>query len=281
MNLAVPPFDDPHVRKAVALVIDRLAIARELGESYIPADPATHVAPDAVEGGLLAAWTPDWLSDPGGDVEAARAEMHLSAYDADGDGRCDQRACEHVPALVSKPEPNVTGWSWAPMRHALARIGIRADTTFAGYPEIHDRMADATAHWALIVGWPTSWFADFPNGSTFFVPLLSSRAISAHANGNASLLGASPEQLEDWGYSVTEVPSVDDRIDRCVGLMWSDQTECWADLDRYLMTEIAPWVPLVTVRGSAVLSDRVDAYSFDPASGSPAFDQIALVEGSE
>lgn len=54
MNLAVPPFDDPHVRRAVNLVFDKGAVrgfAEQLGH---PGEVADHLAPDSLESDLLA-----------------------------------------------------------------------------------------------------------------------------------------------------------------------------------------------------------------------------------
>jgi peptide/nickel transport system substrate-binding protein len=102
MNLAVPPFDDLHVRKAVVIAVDRAAIAREMSDLFGPMEIRWHIAPDAVEGGLLQGRRPGWLSRPRGDLDAARAEMARSRYDRDGDGRCDASVCRGVHALVQK-----------------------------------------------------------------------------------------------------------------------------------------------------------------------------------
>ena len=281
MNLAVPPFDDIHVRKAVALAVDRDLIADEMAERFAPMEIPWHVAPDAVEGGLLASWHPDWWSSPGGDLQAARAEMARSRYDRDGDGRCDASACDDVRALVQEWEGWAWVYHWEPIADALSHIGIRLDVTEVGFLEAQDRMVDPRERWGIIIAYGAGWQADYPNGSTFFQPLLSGSSISEEFTMNYSLLGATSDQLADWGYPVTDVPSVDGRIDRCLELTFSAQERCWADLDVYLMNEVIPWVPMPNGMIAAVTSERVLHYSFDQSTGLPAFEQIALAPGSD
>ena len=45
------------------------------------------------------------------------------------------------------------------------------------------------------------------------------------------------------------------------------RTQCWAELDQYLMTEVVPWVPYMFVNHVQVVSERVVAYSFDQFGG--------------
>jgi ABC-type transport system substrate-binding protein len=54
-NLAVPPFDDVHVRRAVSLALDRARVAGLINDErdYLGATVANHVAPDGSEGFLL------------------------------------------------------------------------------------------------------------------------------------------------------------------------------------------------------------------------------------
>jgi len=80
---------------------------------------------------------------------------------------------------------------------------------------------------------------------------------------------------------VTKVPSVDDRIDVCLTRTGTASTECWAELDQYLMTEVVPWVPLWFPSHAQVVSERVARYSFDQFVGLPALDRIALDPGAE
>jgi hypothetical protein len=59
------------------------------------------------------------------------------------------------------------------------------------------------------------------------------------------------------------------------------RTECWAELDQYLMTEVVSRVPYLFMEQTEVVSERVDAYSFDQFAALPALDRIALAPGSE
>lgn len=92
MNLAVRPFDDVHVRRAVAYAIDKPALVEILSHPpHLPightAEVATHIAPDALEGSLLRAFDPYPH-----DLQVAQTEMRASSYDLTGDGRCDAPA---------------------------------------------------------------------------------------------------------------------------------------------------------------------------------------------
>ncbi len=91
-------------------------------------------------------------------------------------------------------------------------------------------------------------------------------------------MGATPEQLAEWGYEVELVPSLDAKIDDCIRLAGPPQTQCWAEATRVLAEEIVPAVPILTQR-SARRSSRVRAASWTTdgvLSSRFSPDQIAL-----
>jgi peptide/nickel transport system substrate-binding protein len=274
MNLAAPPFDDVHVRRAVAYAIDKAALVEILSRPpHLPVghtgEVATHLAPDALEGALLRSFDPYAY-----DLEAARDEMRASAYDRTRDGRCDAPVCRNVYTLVN--DLGVIPELARAIRADLDEVGIelaletRPRELFFG--QIHDPLE------RIPIGIVYPWGKDYPEGGGWFLGLFDASSIPGP---NTSLLGASPGQLEEWGYEVTSVPSVDDRLKACLERRGVARTECWAELDQYLMTEVVPRVPYVFMEHTQVVSERVVLYSFDQSAGLPALDRIALAPGSE
>ncbi|HEX5950792.1 MAG TPA: ABC transporter substrate-binding protein [Actinomycetota bacterium] len=276
LNVAVPPFDDVHVRRAVAFAIDEAEVVqafRSHGWEKGPAspEPLGHTVPDPLEADLLATYDP-YPADLG----SAKAEMALSRYDGRGeDGVCDVRACTGIDGVTFRgPIPRA---ATTLITERLAEIGIRVRFVHMSFQAFVERVFDE-AHRTPMSLW--GWGADYPNPSTVIAPIFTSEALLG-SGSNAMMLGASPEQLERWGYEVDRVPSVDERVDRCVSMVGSEQLECWVGLDRYLMEQVAPVVPFMQERSARVVSPRVESFSFDQFTGTLAFDQMALVPGSE
>lgn len=276
MNLALPPFDDVHVRRAVGLAIDKAALASLLAEpphgpyGSSGATVATHVAPDGLEGRLLR----EFDADPF-DPAVAQAEMAASVYDRTGDGRCDVAACRGVRTLVL--DEGVIPKQARVIRGALADLGV--ELTLETHPSdlFYRKIGDPRNQ--IPIGIAYAWGYDYPEGGGWFPALFG--ASTLQAGTNVPLLGATPAQLRDWGYAVTSVPSVDDRIQVCLERRGAARTQCWAELDQYLMTEVVPWVPYMITESAEVVSERVVAFSFDQFSTLPALDRIALAPGSE
>jgi peptide/nickel transport system substrate-binding protein len=276
MNLAVPPFDDVHVRRAVNLAINKAPLLEMMSQPPFgpfgtsSAEVATHIGPDALEGSLLPGFDP-YPFDPA----AAREEMRLSGYDDDGDGRCDASACRGLLAIVL--ESGAVPDQARAIRDDLAGLGIELDLEYDA--DFFPLLQDASRRIPMGIG--AGWAKDFPTGSGWFPPLFDSSGLPPDGCCNSSLLGATPAQLAQWGYSVTAVPNVDHRVQTCMTRSGVAATECWAELDQYLMTEVVPWVPYMFVNFVQVVSERVAAYSFDQFGGQPALDRIALAPGSE
>jgi peptide/nickel transport system substrate-binding protein len=269
INTAAPPFDDLHVRKAMNLVVDKAAL-RDLAGGPLAGRIAGHIVPDSLTSNLLLDYDPYATPGHRGDVAAARAEMARSDYDRNGDGRCDGPSCTGAVALAFDDK------RWreqaAVVRDNLDEIGIEIDLRLLDQETVFGKLHDPTSKVALGIG--IGWARDFINGSNFFIPLFDRASILG--GNNISLLGATREQLREWGYEVGSVPSIDDKINECLPLVGIEQVRCWAEADQLLMEEIVPWVPYLSESYVRTVSERVASYSFDQFTASPALERIAL-----
>jgi peptide/nickel transport system substrate-binding protein len=269
INTAVPPFDDVHVRKALNLIVDKAAL-RERDGGSLTGRIAGHIVLDSLTSNLLLEYDPYATPGHRGDVAAARAEMARSNYDRDGDGRCDGPSCTGVVGLAFDIERRME--QAVVVRDNLEEIGIELDLRFFDPDTLFAKLTDPTNKVALGIG--IGWIKDFINGSNFFIPLFDRASILG--GNNVSLLGATPKQLEEWGYDVRSVPSIDDKIAECLPLVGIEQVQCWAEADQLLMEKVVPWVPYLSESHVGTVSSRVESYSFDQFTSSPALERIAL-----
>ena len=269
LNLALPPFDDIHVRKAANLVIDKAGLI-ELAGGPPTGEVAGHLVLNSLEDNLLLSYDPYATPGSAGDPEHARDEMRLSSYDDDGDGRCDGSACSGITGVAILTAPGQAEL----VADNLADIGIEVDILEMAPDEGLVRAFDPLERVALVVGLP--YGKDSLNAAPIFRSLFDSRWSMGDDFSNGTMVGASPERLAGWGYDVTEVPSIDDRIDACLTLVGGAMVQCWADLDQYLMENVVPWVPYSFERYARTVPPRIVHYSFDQFVAQPAFDQIAL-----
>jgi peptide/nickel transport system substrate-binding protein len=274
MNLAQPPFDDEHVRRAANLVVDKAALVEGFGPGG--ARIATHVAIDSLEDNLLLDYDPFPTTGHRGDLAAAQSEMAASHYDTDGDGICDRPACSHVPAIEivyppgAFPQMDVARL----LQRDLARLGIELQVNSLRAREAFPALGAQTEPYAVVLDY--GWIKDFPNGSGWFSPALTTNDGAT----NPSLVGVGPDQLAAWGYTVTSVPSATDEINACLALAGGAQTQCWAQVDQLVMEQIVPWIPIASPNETRIVSSRVASVSIDQLTTLPSLDRIALESGS-
>lgn len=273
MNLAVPPFDDIHVRKAVNYAVDKSSLIDITGRTAANSgSAATHIILDSMENNLLLNYDPYATPGGAGDIEKAKQEMAQSRYDGDGDGDCDARACRDVRALFGDI-PGVDGEGLADsISSDLQEIGISLDVRHLPRDEYLDQVTDPRGHVPMAL--LAAWVKDFPGAGAFVTPLVAREGLPSCCN--YSLVGATPEELQEWGYSVTSVPTVEEKVSECHPLVGDEQIRCWAELDQHLMEQVVPWVPLFLPNNVYIVSPRVVATSFDQFTTLPALDRIAL-----
>lgn len=230
MNLTHPPFDDLHVRRAVSFIIDKAALQRAWSGA-ISGDIATHVvSPFVLHDQLTGSYDPYATPGNAGSLDKAIAEMKLSAYDSNKDGKCDASVCQNL-VLVNQNIP-----PWTTMEpyvvQDLAKIGIdvipRELEPGAAYNTVQ-RVAND-----IPISMNANWAHDYVDGYTYLFPMFDSQSISAQGNPNTSLAGLTPEIAKQLGvsYPAGGVPSVDDRIAACEALTGDQRVPCWVDLDK-------------------------------------------------
>ena len=270
-NVAQPPFDDVHVRKAVNYVLNKEGM-RQLRGGELLGDIAGHSFLNSFfPNGDLDDYDPYATPNSAGDVSAAMEEMKQSAYDSNGDGLCDAPECEEVLAITDEADPYPD--QAALIQENLGEIGITLDVKPFERGTMYTKCSDPSTHMGICLA--PAWGKDYPDPYTFGVPLFSKEYLFP-SYGNLALLGADAEYLEKYEYTTTEVPSVDEKIAECKALVDEARTTCWAELDRELTENIVPWVPYLFDNNIDVLSERINNYSFDQFAGLAAYDQMAI-----
>jgi len=279
MNLAVPPFDDVHVRKAANYVVNKQAYIDAFGGPLAGGAP-THIVLDSLEDNQLVNYNPYRSSDRADALARAKQEMRLSKY-GDKNGLCDVRACRSVLGLAFGP-PAAINAARSVVRD-LGLIGIDVRLTAVDGNTFFQKITDPAKR--IPLGLAPAWSHDFLNASNFITPLFGSAAVStafsvpgSSPGGccNYGLVGASPSSLRRWGYAVTQVPSADDRMNECLRLVGRPQLQCWTALDQYLTEVIVPWVPLLLENVITVVPARVVNISFDQFTSLPSLDQVVV-----
>jgi peptide/nickel transport system substrate-binding protein len=273
MNLGEPPFDDIHVRRAMNLVMDKDGLRRVRGGPLF-GPLAGHIVVNTLTDFQFEGYDPYATPQGRGNVEAARSEMAQSKYDSDGDGECDDPVCENVLMVADREDPYPD--QNAVIEQSAEKIGIGFDVRSGDrYTFMFETCEDPRAHWGLCPS--VGWFKDYADPLTFVLPLLDSSGIGS---SNYSLVGALPQQMQEWGYSIREVPSLDDRIQECSILpVGEERTACWGELDRVAMEEVVPWVPWLFDNDVDIAGPRILNYTYDSSAGLMALDQIALAQG--
>jgi peptide/nickel transport system substrate-binding protein len=270
-NVAQPPFDDVNVRKAVNYAIDKAGM-RQLRGGETTGDIAGHIMVNSLLNNQLVDYDPYATPNSQGDLNLAMEAMKQSAYDTNGDGKCDESPdCNNVLAITDEADPYPK--QAALIEQNLEAIGITLDVKPFERGTMYAKCSDPSTHMGICLA--PAWGKDYPDAYTFGVPLFDSSYLFP-SYGNLALLGADSAYLKKYDYAVTSVPSADDKIAECKAAAGDARITCWAELDKMLMEEIVPWVPYLFDNNVDVISARISNYSFDQFAGLAAFDQMAI-----
>lgn len=276
MNLTAPPFDDLAVRRAVNFVLDKSGLQRAWGGPLV-GEVATHIIPPTMGGLPAEEYDPYPSPDHAGDVEAAKEEMRQSKYDSDGDGVCDAPECRNVLHI----NRNIPPWTeYGPIiEDNLSQIGIELRTRELESGTAYTTIQSTSRN--VPIASNAGWGKDWADPRTFTQLLFTGAAIQREGNVNYSLVGVTPEINEEGNLGVTgtleRVPSIDEQFNACDVLpLGQGRTDCFNDLDRTLMEEVAPWVPYRWAVENHLLASTVTQWEFDQAAGEMALAHMAV-----
>ncbi|HEY1332061.1 MAG TPA: ABC transporter substrate-binding protein [Actinomycetota bacterium] len=256
MNTTVPPFDDIHIRKAANLIMDKAALLRVRGGPDF-GQVATHIDPPSMAGALPATYDPYATTNHTGDLAKAEAEVKQSKYDPGQTGQCTDPVCKDVFTVYSQ---DATGPAIeAAMKSSLAKIGITLKDRGLETGTMYNFYGTPAKKIAIF---PTAgWIKDYADQSTFIAPLFAGSTIIPSGNVN---------------YSMVNDPTVNTDIQTCQGKTGTDRESCWADMDKYIMENVVPWVPWRWGKNQYVYSNRIAFFSLSQFSAGSSIANIAL-----
>jgi peptide/nickel transport system substrate-binding protein len=277
MNWTTPPFDDIHVRKAANLIMDKAAMQQAWGGNSA-GQIATHLIPPPVlNDQLTSSYDPYASAGFHGDLAKAQAEMKQSKYDSNKDGTCDAPACKNL-VMINR---NVTPWTdMEPVVvSSLGKIGIQVKPRELASSAAYTTIQTVKNNIPIAVN--AGWGKDYADASTFGIPLFAGTSIIATGNTNYALVGLTPKQAGDLGVKIpagVNVPNFDSQIDDCQKIVATDpnRVTCWANLDKTLMEQAAPWVPYLWATQPTVTNPSVTHFEFDQFSSVVSVTEVAV-----
>jgi peptide/nickel transport system substrate-binding protein len=239
LNTTLPPFDEVRVRRALALAIDRAAIARALGAPQL-AQVTCQLRPP-------------------GTVGFRRYCPYTAAPDPTGEWKApDLPLARRLVAAAGTRGMKVEVWSypgfWVPGAQgavsALRRLGYRARLRLARTSaQFFAKTGDRSAR-ALQAGMMGLYDIPRTPDST-----LTKLACSSSRPGTPT---------QNFGFLCDR--SVDARIARALELQATDPDAAvgaWTQIEKQLV-DLASWIPLVTPWSGDLVSKRVGNYQYNP-----------------
>ena len=241
-NVTVPPFNDLRVRQAVSLAADRNQAVQALGGPSA-AQPTCQILPPGVPG--YRPYCPFTVDPgPGGTwigPDLARARQLVAASHTEG-----MRVVVWAHQFDGPLGPYVVG--------VLRQLGYRASLRVASVAAFGRNVNDSRRRVQVSVG---SWIVDYPSASDFF---------NLYFRCSAFRL-ADPADTRSGDFFCD--PGIDRQMDQADQLEIGDPRAAatiWATVDREI-TDLAPWVPLVSLRFADFTSARVGDYQYNPIWG--------------
>jgi len=241
-NVTVPPFNDLKVRQAVSLAADRNQAVSALGGPGA-AQPACQLLPPGVPGYRpYCPFTVDpsrggaWLGP-----DLAQARRLVAASHTQG---------MHVVVWAHQWD----GWLGPYAVRVLRELGYRASLRVAPATAFLDNVNDTRHRVQASVG---TWIVDYPSASDVFKLFFQCSAFRP----------ADPADTRSGSFFCH--PNIDRQMNQADQLQTSNpqaSAKVWAKVDREV-TDLAPFVPFVSLRSADFTSARVGDYQYNPIWG--------------
>ncbi len=244
LNVTTPPLDNPEVRKAINMAINKERITQIINGRAVP---ATQPLPPSMPG-----YTEGYAGYP---YDPAKAKEMLAAA-----GLADGFDTE-LYVMNTDPNPRIA----QAIQQDLAAIGIRASIQSLAQANVIEAGGAGTA--PMIWSGGMAWIADFPDPSNFYGPILG--CVGAGEGGwNWSKYCNEAIDAEATAADSFNDPAAPERL-----AMWSDV---------YVkVMEDAPWVPVFNEQRYTMKSPRMggaDALYVDPVSIPVNYDYVYVTE---
>lgn len=276
MNLTQPPFDDIHVRKAVNLIMDKAGLQQANGGPLF-GQLATHIVPNTMYNNdpSITSYDPYPSAKSAGDLAAAQSQLRLSKYDPKQDGLCDTSACKNVFTVAVNTTQDAN--EVPVVQSALAKLGITLNIRELTQSASASVVSTVSKNVPLALS--QGFAKDYADPSTFMV-LFESSSIAPTGNINASLVGLTPAMAKQLGITIPKgdtIPSIDAQAKACDQIpTGSARTTCYVNLDKYLMENVVPWVPYLSLNQVHLISPAVTTWDYDQSSATTAFSHVAV-----
>jgi ABC-type transport system substrate-binding protein/DNA-binding SARP family transcriptional activator len=250
LNTRQPPFTSLKARQALSYAIDRARIIQLLGLDSPEATPTCQVLPAGspsyqrycpyTAGAQDGAWH-------GPDLATAIRLAHESGT-------------TQVPVTVWNNQTDFGKPAGAYLADLLRQLGYQATVRNVPYDQYHAAVHNSSRKIQLGLA---GWEADLPIASDFFLPVLTCRSLDQNPASTANVAGFCDPHADTLASQAQAAQQTDPAAAR----------NLWAKLDR-LVTDQAPWVPILNASETVFVSARVGNYQESPSYAGPLLDQI-------
>jgi peptide/nickel transport system substrate-binding protein len=227
MNSNIPPFDNVAVRQAANYAIDREAIVKLLG-GPVQASPSSGILADTM---LPEGFDPVvYPSTP--DTAKAKELLDGAGVKTPVDG-----------GTIYFPEAGVNADIAQQMQSDLKAAGINMKIKGLNTDNYYQFIQNPKNKDAIAIA---GWEADYPDGVTFFGPLLASGAADGGSN-----------------YGDYKDPALDAEVARINEIApGPERRQAWAELSANTARDLAPWLTFVTRNNLNLVSDNYGGYHY-------------------